>query len=244
MKTFTNIIVAGLATIASAEIQLEVRMSDTMIDVGTLDIMAVTRTALYAEPGNSRSVLTDRTFQCDTSNCKSAIETTGDITVQVKMTGAWGQTPGLSNNEMRDGLVSGLFEALTRVSDETGYELYTNCTGTTWQESVSPVPTAACGGAESASRCDAICKNDVASPGTTQCVTHTWAHKVPSTMRITAYLDNALQPDDLFFEFAATNNKVDGGCGIVGKIASGLAGYVIPVVGGLFSQGITLLCAS
>ncbi|KAI6369762.1 hypothetical protein MCOR25_004389 [Pyricularia grisea] len=244
MKTSTSAVLAGLVAVATAAIQLEVRYSDTMVDVGTLDLMNVTRNTIYAEPGNERSILTDRTHQAITRTCKS-IEEGADVTVQVKMTGAWGRTPGLDKNEMREGLVAGIFEALKQVSDDAGYEVYSECKGSTWQDSVTHVPEAACGRAASSGQtCDGPCRNAVASPGTTQCLKHDWGHRVPSMMRVTAYIDDALQPDDLIFEFASTQNSQGGGCGNVGKIAGKLATYTIPVVGGLFAEGINLLCAS
>lgn len=245
MKTSTSAILAGLVAVATAAVQLEVRYSDRMVDVGTLDLMEVTRNAIYAEPGNERSILTDRTHQAITRTCKSAVENTPDVSVQVKMTGAWGRTPGLKNNEMRDGLVASIFEALKQVSDDTGYEVYSECRGLVWQESVAHVPEAACGrAAASGQTCDGPCRNAVASPGTTQCMKHDWGHRVPSVMRITAYIDDALQPDDLIFEFASTQNAQAGGCGIIGKIAGKLASFTIPVAGGLFSEGINILCAN
>ncbi|TLS30998.1 hypothetical protein PpBr36_02624 [Pyricularia pennisetigena] len=245
MKTSTSAVLAGLVAAATAAVQLEVRYSDRMVDVGTLDLMEVTRNAIYAEAGNERSILTDRTHQAYTQTCKSAVDNGADVSVQVKMTGAWGRTPGLKNNEMREGLVAGIFEALKQVSDDTGYEVYSECMGGTWQEGVKYVPEAACGPlTTSGQKCEEPCRSAVASPGTTQCMKHEWAHRVPSMMRVTAYIDDALQPDDLIFEFASTQNAQAGGCGIVGKIASKLASYTIPVAGGLFAEGITLLCAN
>ncbi|KAG8158397.1 hypothetical protein KVR01_011519 [Diaporthe batatas] len=237
MKLTSNIALATLAAQASALVQLEVRYSDTMIPVGDLDIFAATYQAIYAEKGNQRSVMTDRTFQTFDNQCKPAEEPNPDLDVQVKINGAWGRTPGLKDNEMREGLVAAMWEVIQRVSNPTGYEVWSDCRGFTWQESVKYTPDAACGPKSSRS-----CKDQC--PAAVQCMKHAWGHSVPSSMRVTAYIDDRLQPDDLIIEFGSRARSHGGGCGMIGDIAGELAGYVIPVVGGLFAKGISLGCSN
>ncbi|KAL8382219.1 hypothetical protein RB595_006144 [Gaeumannomyces hyphopodioides] len=247
MKSFTasNMLlasIAGFAATAQALIQMEVRYSDKMVEVGNMDLQAATRDAIYAEPGNQRGIITDRTFSGVTNQCQPRLEPGPDVTVQVKMNGAWGRTPGLQDNQMRDGLVASLWEVLTAVSDDTGYEVYTECDGMSWNEAVVHVKEAACG-ALAAKSCKDQCAN-VNTPTLTQCMKHSWGHRVPSQIRVTAFIDGALQADDLIIDFASTQNTKPGGCGIIGKIAAKLATYTIPVAGGLFAEGIQLACAS
>ncbi|KAF6790755.1 hypothetical protein CSOJ01_14464 [Colletotrichum sojae] len=241
MKTNTNILLAALAAQASALVQMEVRYSDRMVDVGNLDLFAVTWQAIYGETGNKRAIMTDRSFGAQTNECTHYEDYDPDVTVQVKMNGAWGQTPGLTDNQMRDGLVQSLWEVLRTVSDPYGYEVYNGCRGLTWMESVGYTPEAACG-PKSAKNCEYACRNEN-SPGLAQCMNHTWGHKVPSTLRVTAYIDGRLQPDDLIVEFGATKNQEAGGCGLVGEVAGFLAGF-IPVGGELFAKGIEIGCAN
>ncbi|KAF6802888.1 hypothetical protein CMUS01_15231 [Colletotrichum musicola] len=241
MKTNTNILLAALAAQASALVQMEVRYSDRMVDVGNLDLFAVTWQAIYGETGNTRAIMTDRSFGAQTNECTHYEDYDPDVTVQVKMNGAWGQTPGLTDNQMRDGLVQSLWEVLRTVSDPYGYEVYNGCRGLTWMESVGYTPEAACG-PKSAKNCEYACRNEN-SPGLAQCMNHTWGHKVPSTLRVTAYIDGRLQPDDLIVEFGATKNQEAGGCGLVGEVAGFLAGF-IPVGGELFAKGIEIGCAN
>jgi hypothetical protein len=242
MKLTSNIALATMAAQASALVQLEVRFSDKMVPVGNLDLFGATWEAIYAEDGNQRSVMMDRSFGTIDNTCKSAEEPDPDLNVQVKINGAWGRTPGLQDNQMRDGLVAAMWEALQKVTNPSGYEVFSECRGLVWQESVGYTADAACGRL-SARDCEEPCRNE-GSPGLAQCMKHSWGHSVPSSMRVTAYIDGQLQADDLIIEFASQATTKDGGCGIIGDIAGALAGYVIPVVGGLFAKGISIGCSS
>lgn len=241
MKLTSNIALATMAAQASALVQLEVRYSDTMIPVGNLDLFAATWQAIYAEDGNQRSIMTDRSFGTYDNKCKPAEEPDPDMDVQVKINGAWGRTPGLQQNEMRDGLIAAMWEALQAVTDPNGYEVFYECRGLTWQESVGYTDAAACN-PKLPRNCAEAC--DQSAPGMAQCMKHSWGHSVPSSMRVTAYIDDVLQPDDLIIEFASKARAHDGGCGIIGDIAGNLASFVIPVAGDLFAKGIEIGCSS
>lgn len=242
MKFSSKIALATMAAQASALVQIEVRYSDNMIEVGNLDLFAVTYQAIYAEDGNQRSVMMDRSYGTFDNTCKSAEEPDPDLNVQVKVNGAWGRTPGLADNEMREGLVAAMWEALQAVTNPSGYEVFSECRGLTWQESVGYTSEAACG-PQSSRNCEEPCRKE-GSPGLAQCMNHSWGHSVPSSMRVTAYIDDQLQADDLIIEFASAKTPKEGGCGIIGDIAAELAGYVIPVAGGLFAKGISIGCSS
>ncbi|KAK0621083.1 hypothetical protein DIS24_g11468 [Lasiodiplodia hormozganensis] len=239
MKTSNAILsLAALAAQASALVQMEVRYSDNMVDVGDMDIFAATWQTLYDLAGNQRSVMTDRSVESDNNRCKHQLDADKkDLTVQVKMNGAWGQTPGLQQNQMREALISSMWEVLKAVSDKEGYEMFKTCYSFTWSEGGASKPENACG--RSAARTCDTCGD---SAGLAECVDHTWGHKVPSSMRVTAYIDNQLQPDDLIIEFASAKNPTSsGGCGWVGEVAGLVSGF-IPVAGDLFAKGIELGC--
>lgn len=237
MKTSNALLgLAALAAQASALVQMEVRYSDNMIDVGDLDIFAATWQTIYDLAGNQRSVMTDRSVESDNDRCKHHEDMKKDLTVNVKMNGAWGQTPGLEQNQMREALISSVWEVLKAVSDKEGYEMFTSCYSLTWKEGGASKPENACG--RTASRTCDTCGD---SAGLAECQTHVWGHKVPSSLRVTAYIDGQLQPDDLIIEFSSTVNPTTGGCGWVGEVASLVSGF-IPVGGDLFAKGIELGC--
>ncbi|KAF9878470.1 d-amino acid oxidase [Colletotrichum karsti] len=241
MKFSSNALLATMAAQASALVQLEARFSDTMVDVGDLDLFKATWEAIYAEPGNARAITTDRAIGAQNHECRPTSDTKETVSVQLKMTGAWGQTPGLSNNEMREGLVTTMYEVLEEVANKNAYQVFSDCEGFSMIPSFPHDPNAACGPyTSSGNNCDYPCKGE---PGI-QCTTRKWAHRVPSFMRVTAYIDNQLQPDDLVVEFSSSNvNNEKGGCGWVGPVASALAGF-IPVAGEYFATGIEIGCSN
>ncbi|GME46624.1 uncharacterized protein ColLi_07663 [Neofusicoccum parvum] len=242
MKTSSNslLALASLAAQVYGLVQMEVRYSDNMIDVGNADIFAATWQTLYDTAGNERAIMTDRSFGADNNQCTHAEDNNPDLTVRVQMNGAWGQTPGLEQHQMRDALIQSLWEVLKSVSDPYGYEVFTGCRGLTWMESVAQDPNAACGPASAVSCLDP-CRN-VNSPGLAQCTTRTWGHSVPSSLRVTAYIDGQLQPDDLIITFESAVNPQGGGCGWMEHISAAVAGF-IPVAGGLFARGISIACS-
>ncbi|KAF4307713.1 hypothetical protein GTA08_BOTSDO04642 [Botryosphaeria dothidea] len=240
MKTSSNALVLALAGLASAAVQMDVRFSDNMVDVGNIDLFAATWQTLYDTAGNERSVITDKSIGTDNNPCTSKEDSDPDLTVSVKMNGAWGQTKGLEQNQMRDGLVQSMWEVLRNVADRNKYDVYGGCSGFTWQESTPGDPNSPCGRA-SAKQCTDACKDAADSPEMVECTVVTTGYKVPSTLRVTAYIEDQLQPDDLIIEIGAQKNPETGGCGIVGEIAKAVAGF-IPVAGGIFTQGIAVGC--
>ncbi|KAF6825234.1 hypothetical protein CMUS01_09906 [Colletotrichum musicola] len=241
MKVSSNTLLAIMAAQASALVQIEVRFSDTMIDVGDLDLFKATWEAIYAELGNGRAIMTDRTIGAQNHECRPSGDDKPTVNVQVRMNGAWGQTPGLSQNQMREGLVESMFEVLTEVSNKNAYQVFSSCKGFSMIPSFPHDPNAACGPyTSSGQNCDYPCRGE---PGI-QCTVRSWAHRVPLSMRVTAYIDNQLQADDLTVEFSSTNvNNEKGGCGWVGPVAQALAGF-IPVAGEYFAKGIEIGCSS
>ncbi|OJD30050.1 ureidoglycolate lyase [Diplodia corticola] len=244
MKTSTSTILlaaaAGLVSQASAAVQMDVRYSDNMIDVGNLDLFAQTWQVLYDTSGNQRSVITDKSVGTDNNPCTSQHDSDPDLTVKIKMNGAWGQTPGLKQNQMRDGLIQSLWEVLRNIADRNKYDVYGGCSGFTWQEGTARDPKSPCGPV-SATSCEAACKDASDVAHQVECSVVTTGYRVPSELRVTAYIDDQLQPDDLIVSIEAASNPTTGGCGIEGEIAKAVAGF-IPVAGGLFIQGIAVGC--
>ncbi|KAH7049300.1 hypothetical protein B0J12DRAFT_100924 [Macrophomina phaseolina] len=243
MKTSSNVLLAlaALASQAAAEVKMYVAYSDNMVDVGNLDIFKNTWQTLYETSGNERSVVTDKSIGTDNNPCTSKYDSDPDLTVRIKMNGAWGQTPGLEQNQMRDGLVQSMWEVLRNIADRNKYDVYGGCTGFTWQEGTPGDPNSPCGGPAPSKSCADACKDAADSPEMVECTIVTTGYKIPSELRVTAYIDDQLQPDDLIISIDAAKNPETGGCGIQGEIAKAVAGF-IPVAGGLFAQGIAIGC--
>ncbi|EFQ95119.1 hypothetical protein CFE70_007930 [Pyrenophora teres f. teres 0-1] len=242
MKFQSNIMLALLAVAPSAvsaagKIQVEVRYSNEMVDVGNLELFAETWQKIYSTEGNGRSILSDTAYTTNASACGSW-SSKGDREVRVKVNGQWGKIPDLGPNDSRDALVGTLSKVLDEVSKGTGYNVFSNCYGLSWQESVPIWPGPhACGGRNPTVRPECMC--DI---GTAQCEFHAWGHKVPSSIKANLYRDGALLADTLSIDFTANAVAKDEGCGMVGDIAKTLAAY-IPGVGNLFVAGVELNCA-
>lgn len=156
------------------------------------------------------------------------------------MDGSWGAETNTTQSDMRTAMVSTMWSALEAIWEENQYTVYEDCSGLTWQESVLYDASAACGPYSTASCADAC--PDAQTPTSVQCTSGSSAGKLPSTLKVTTYEDGTLLANELTVTFAATANDIsDGGCGIVGVISEKLSSF-IPVVGGLFSEGIAFEC--
>ncbi|EDU42198.1 hypothetical protein PtrSN002B_011343 [Pyrenophora tritici-repentis] len=242
MKFQSNMLLAAMALApavvsAASKIQVEVRYSNEMIDVGNLELFAETWQKIYSTAGNGRSILSDTSYTTNASSCGSW-DSKGDRDVRVKVNGQWGKIPDLGPNDSRDALVSTLSKVLDEVSKGTGYNVFSNCYGLTWQEAIPKWPGPhACGGANPTVRPECMC-----DLGTAQCETHSWGHKVPSSIKANLYRDGALLADTLTIDFSANAVAKDEGCGMAGTVTKALATF-IPGVGELFAAGIEISCA-
>ncbi|KAJ4318646.1 hypothetical protein N0V84_006734 [Fusarium piperis] len=230
-------ILAALAPIALAEkIQVEVRYSDHLVDVGDLDVFKETWEKIYGADGNGRSVVSDTFYDTFADGCTDHTKK-GNRRVNVRISGQWGRIPDVGLNDAREALMKSLWEVLKEVMDPTGWDVFTNCYGTTWQEGI-PIWKGphACGGADATVQAKCLC-----DLGSAQCENHSWGHKVPSKIKANLYRDGVLLADSLEIEFASTNKEEQGGCGAVGKITSLLVGF-LPGPGSLFATGIDVFC--
>ncbi|KAM0438658.1 hypothetical protein ACHAPT_001414 [Fusarium lateritium] len=233
---FTIPVLAALAPAALAQIKVEVRYSDHMVDVGNLDLFKETWEKIYSTDGNQRSIISDTFFDTHADGCTHATAEP-NRRVNVRINGQWGRIPNLEVNDAREALTKSLWEVLKEVSEPTGWDVFTNCYGTTWQEGVPKwAGEHACGGDTATVQSECLC--DI---GSAQCEHHSWGHKVPSLIKANLYRDGALLADSLELEFASTIKEEDAGCGTVGTIASTLAGF-LPGPGSLFATGIDIFC--
>lgn len=199
----------------------------------------------HPPPPYRLGVVTDNLYQTDQNTCQT--DDKSDLSVQVKMAGAWGAAGGATSAAVRDALVQTMWASLDALWQPSRYAVYEGCSGLTWQEGPLYAASAACGPSSLAAgtgpSCADACPASVAStPDLVQCERLTWAGRVPSELRVTVYEDGALRADELTVSFAAAANDVgDGGCGLVGVLAEQMAGF-IPGVGGLFAAGINYKC--
>lgn len=225
----------GLSS-AAGLIQVEVRYSKNMIDVGDLDVFDATWQTIYGLDGNGRAVTSDLAYQTFGDQCTH--HTSGpENNVQVQIGGRWGQVSGLGLHDSREALVTSLYEVLDRVAEPTGWNVFTNCYGTTWQEGV-PRWTGqyACGGPEATVRSECMC-----AIGSASCEKHSWGHRVPSIITANLYRDGMLLPDQLTISFGASKIAKDEGCGLIGSITGALVGF-LPGPGAVFATGIDVFC--
>jgi hypothetical protein len=238
----TILAAAGLLTVASAKIQAEVRYSDSMIDVGNLDLFAQTWQKIYAADGNSQSVLTDVTTPAYSGGCNSWADD-ANLNAKVTINGQWGRVAGLGLHDSREALVQSIWAALKEVSGDNHYDVFNTCYGTTWQEGLPSwaydAGGAACGGKSPSVAADCPCE-----VGSAACKDHSLGHKVPSLIKANLYdEDGALLADNLEITFESAAVGGEGGCSTLTKVAAALAG-LIPGSGSLFSTGVNVACLS
>lgn len=234
--TFAALTPAALA--ADSLIKVEVRYTKEMVDVGNLDIFDTTWQKIYGESGNQRAVLTDTTYDTSSGACMSWADKP-DRNVRVQINGQWGRIPDLGPHDSREALIQALYKVLSLNADPTGYNVYTNCYGTTWQEGVPRWEGPhACGGDSATVSSECMC--DI---GSAQCEFHSWGHKVPSSIKANLYRDGVLLADSLTIDIASTKVAEEDGCGTIGEITSALVGF-LPGPGSLFATGIDVFCGN
>ncbi|WYZ43092.1 hypothetical protein EsH8_VI_000791 [Colletotrichum jinshuiense] len=230
---------AALLQVASAAspIQVEVRYSKEMIDVGNLNLGQVVWDKIYAEPGNERAIVTDTTYPTTGNKCTTWAKPV-DNDARVVINGAWGRIPDLGPHDSREALVASLVKVLEEVTNPTGWRVFSNCYGLTWQESVPAWKGPhACGGLN-----PTVSENCLCDSGMAQCEFHTWAHQVPSVIKANLYRDGVLLADNLEINFSSKRRAVDSGCGTVGQVVSAVVGF-LPMPGPLFATGLGVFCS-
>jgi len=239
MRTTQYLCFAGLTGIALAKIKVEARYTNEMVDVGNLDLRKVTWEEIYAAPGNQRSVVTDNSYDTYGNPCTHD-SAKPDNHVRVNINGQWGRIAGLGPHDSREALVKSLWTILDDISKPTGWHVFTECFGTTWQEGVPQWAyngVSACGG-----RTTTVSRECQCSIGSAACRSHSWGHRVPSVIKVNLYNgEGALLADSLTINFASQKAEKADGCGFVGKVASTVAG-LLPGPGSLFAAGIDLAC--
>ncbi|RYO76814.1 hypothetical protein DL764_010278 [Monosporascus ibericus] len=242
---FTSAIFVTLAAFAPAAlaqdglIQVEVRYTGEMVDVGNLEMFHNTWERIYAETGNQRAILTDDTYDTFSGECISHWTDGPNRNVRVQISGQWGRVSGLGHHEAREALVHSLWEVLSLNADPTGYHVYTNCYNGL---GLRDIPSwywdgpSACGRSHSTVSSQCFCEFESSA-----CEFHSWGHMVPSSIRANLYRDGVLLADSLTIDFASNRVDSEDGCNRVAEITSALAG-VLPFPGPLFAAGIDVFC--
>lgn len=236
---FVAAAIVGCTSAVKPKVKMHVEYSDALVNVGNLNIFGATWQKIYATSGNGQGAINDDTYSVYTDTCKGAEEPQTDLAVRVEMNGAWGAADeaGVNTYQMRDAIVQTAWAAYNQLAIAKRYDVYTNCRGFTWQESVAYTSSAACG-PKSSVACPKSCDSDML-----QCIDHSWGLYLPSTLRVSAYLGDELLPDSITFTISTSKEAgFNDGCGLVGTITEKLVSFV-PVVGSLFSAGVTFFCS-
>jgi hypothetical protein len=235
----SHLLAAGaLVAAASAKIQVEVRYSDNMIDVGNTDLFAQTWQKIYGSDGNQQSILTDVPTTAFNGGCNTWADE-ANLNVRTTINGQWGKVSGLGPHDSREGLVESLWAALKEVSAKNQWDVFNTCYGTTWQEGLPDWAyhgQSACGGAN-----PTVAKSCPCDIGSAACKDHSLGHKVPSLIKANLYQDGTLLPDSIEIAFASAEVAAKGGCGTLPQVAGALAGF-IPGGGDIFAAGIKIAC--
>ena len=238
----TLLAAAGLvAAAASSKIQAEVRYSDTLVDVGNIDLFAATWQKIYGTSGNGRSILND----VENSGYNGACNSWADgynLKVNTHIDGQWGQVSGLGPNDSREALVQSIWAALQEIMKLNERNIFSDCYGFTWQEGKPSWCYAggeggACGCSKNSVQTDCSCPD----AGNVSCKDKTVGHKVPASIKANLYRDGALLADSIEITFSS-QDTTSGGCSIAernGAILSGLD----PGPGAVFSAGVLIDCA-
>jgi hypothetical protein len=243
MKTSASVLLVAAVLVGCASsaslVQMHVQYSDALVNVGDLDIFGATWQKIYATDGNDKGAINDDTYSTYSDTCKSEAEPQTDLAVRMEMNGAWGANDetNITSYQMRDAIVQTAWAAYQQLAVQKQYDVYTNCSGFTWFESVLYTASAPCGPSSSIA-CPSACDS-----GMLQCMNHSYGLYLPSTLRVSAYLDDELLADSITFTLSSAETAgFDDGCGIVGTISANLASF-IPVVGSLFAAGIEFECS-
>lgn len=118
---------------------MHVQYSDALVNVGNLDIFAATWQKIYATDGNGQGAINDNTYYTYSSGCKTVAHAgESDLTVRMEMNGAWGANDetGINMYQMRDAIVQTSWAAFNALATAKRYDVYNNCDGLTWFDSV------------------------------------------------------------------------------------------------------------
>ncbi|KAH7354250.1 hypothetical protein B0T11DRAFT_332103 [Plectosphaerella cucumerina] len=239
--TAITALLSSTGALAAGKIEVEVRYSKEMIDVGNLDLFMATWQKIYATDGNGRAVVTDNTYGAFGGGCMSHYDGP-DNNARVIVNGAWGRVPGLGPHDSREALVQALWGVLKAVSDPTAWDVFTKCYGLTWQEGQpiwSNSRRPACGGG----KFHTVRPTCLCSMGSAACENFSVGHRVPSIIKANLYRDGRLLADSLTVQFSAQRVVKDDGCKTVNTIA-GLFGGLLPGPAALFASGISVFCGA
>ncbi|KAH9875508.1 hypothetical protein J1614_004244 [Plenodomus biglobosus] len=218
---------------------VHVEVTAGRVDVGDLNLQHETRDWIYAQKGNEYAAIrrTEHPILTFADQCTSHADTQGHREVHVNIDGKWGSLPGLGLNDAREHLIDAAMKTLHADADYTGYNVFTNCWGKSWQEGVPFWKGAhACGGKNPTVRPQCMC--GIASA---QCESHSWGHIVPHTIFAKVYRGEQPMDPELTITFTSNGIKKNDDCGPIAGIASTLTG-LLPGPGSIFSSIIDLAC--
>ncbi|KAF4968361.1 hypothetical protein FZEAL_10403 [Fusarium zealandicum] len=222
---------AVLAPFTNA-MDVHVRSSDDLIDVGDLNLFKEIWQAIYSNAGNREGV-TISPAPIPTRNKPCHFDDHTDHSVTLAIEGHWDDVGG-NRHEYRDAMVEAAWEALKKLSDQRSYNIRTGCC----YESIStscPIP-----GPGGCSFKDCQCH----SATNARCLGLVQGHRVPSIMNVYTTKNGATTANSLRISFRSDTAEEKGGCGMAETAAKGLASFIFPgPVANIVGVGIDLKCA-
>ncbi|KAL6704400.1 hypothetical protein ACN47E_008252 [Coniothyrium glycines] len=235
---FSTIIATTFAILAPTvygKYQVHASYTDTLVDVGDLDIFWSVWNRMY-DVSDSRGGLSDISRRQFTGDCVRASQSQ-QLNTRVILDGQWGAVNGVNGWQMRDALIKSMWRTIEVLGHQQSYPIYTQCSGFAWQEAKPNSRHAACGGQYAKS-----CPRNRRCPYGLECQRFAWGHRLPSMVRINIYNPNgSLRADSYQARISSERSVANTGCGRVGSIIEILTGF-IPGVGRYFEKGIKVAC--
>lgn len=238
----TNVLLAAFGFMNQAlatGIKVHAEYSDKIVDVGSTDLFATTWQKIYASADNGMGVVTDDTYTSYKGSCVSEYDSP-NLDVRIEMEGEWGSDGDVNEQEMRDAIIHSMWKVLDTIAQKYHYPVFWDCDGLVWQNSPLYVSDAACGPKTDMS-CASPCSS-VETPTEAQCMkgSMTEGVKVPSKLVITTYRGTELLSNKLTLQFSSATTQGNG-CGIAENVINAALSFV-PIAGGLFIQGVDVIC--
>ncbi|RNJ58582.1 hypothetical protein D7B24_004452 [Verticillium nonalfalfae] len=230
MKFAAALLVLAFAQKVFGNPVVHVSTTDTMVDVGDLDLFKETWQAIYAAAGNQHAITSHtENVVVQVKPCNIDKSHTRQITITIE--GAWDDVNG-RHHEIRDAMVEAAWKTIQDFSAKKEYNVWRNCCRNT------------IGSVCSQRGCDGGCGCAEDGNEAIRCDDLHHGHHVPAILNVSVEKHGELSGNRLRIAFSSQAAEELGGCHVATGIVKDLAGFVFPpVVGALVGVGIDLSCA-
>ncbi|KAH9826802.1 hypothetical protein Tdes44962_MAKER03347 [Teratosphaeria destructans] len=197
--------------------------------------------------GDRAGLETDKTYKVHgaISRCVShwASDDVPDLEVNLKLSGQWGTINGISGSDVRNQIISSLWDLVVKIQDEHD-TLFKDCRPCgVAKDGCFPHGNAACGLGSP----DGLCVCEVGGKKTNNmCMDHVKLMRIPSAMELRLYnMDGSLRADGIrvmsHSEYLPPPGSGYRSCGKLGAVAEVLLNF-LPVFGKQFGDTVKVLC--